>query len=77
MYLSTAALVVEIVSPDDETHAKLSFYAAHDVDELLLVDPEERTVRWLRLIHSEYRPLAASALIELGPDAVVGRIDWP
>ncbi len=37
---STAALVVEILSPDDESLQKLPFYAAHDVDEVLLVDPD-------------------------------------
>src|SRR5436305_6589807 len=35
----TAALVTEIVSPGDETRQKLPFYAAHDVDEVLAVDP--------------------------------------
>ena len=46
VFLPTAALVVEIVSPDDESWAKLDFYAAHDVDDLLLVDPQ---VHWLGL----------------------------
>ncbi len=45
----TAALVVEIVSPDDESWQKLPFYAAHDVDEVLIVDPAERKVHWLAL----------------------------
>ena len=31
---ATAALVIEVVSPGDETWAKLPFYAAHDIDEL-------------------------------------------
>ena len=40
---ATAALVVEILSPGDESLQKLPFYAAHHVDEVLLVDPAERT----------------------------------
>lgn len=40
VFMATAALVLEIVSPDDETWDKLDFYAAHDVDELLIVDPQ-------------------------------------
>ena len=40
VYYPTAALVAEIVSPDDETWKKLEFYAAHEVDELLIVDPQ-------------------------------------
>ncbi|MHB1861182.1 MAG: Uma2 family endonuclease, partial [Solirubrobacteraceae bacterium] len=49
LYVQTAALVVEIISPGDETMDKLPFYAAHDVDELLIVDPQTRSVQWLRL----------------------------
>jgi Uma2 family endonuclease len=41
--------VVEIVSPDDESWAKLDFCAAHDVDDLLIVDPQKREVHWLGL----------------------------
>lgn len=47
MYVATAALVVELVSQDDETWEKLDFYAAHHVDGLLIVDPQERQVHWL------------------------------
>jgi len=49
----TAALVVEIVSPGDKTWDKLGFYAAHHVDELLIVDPHKRTVDWLAASDSE------------------------
>ena len=77
VYLATAALVVEIVSPGDQTWEKLDFYAAHRVDELLIVDPEERRVHWLGLTGAGYRPRERSGLIELGPDELVGLIDWP
>src|ERR1700723_2831451 len=50
----TAALVIEIVSPGDETWNKLSFYAAHDVEEILILDPEKRSVSWLGLADGEY-----------------------
>jgi Uma2 family endonuclease len=33
----TAALVIEIVSPGDESWEKLPFYAARDIDEVLIV----------------------------------------
>jgi Uma2 family endonuclease len=77
LYYATAALVIEIVSPDDETYAKLPFYAAHKVDELLIVDPQERTVRWLELTGERYEPSQRSGLIDLGPDELAQRIDWP
>jgi Uma2 family endonuclease len=73
----TAALVIEIVSPDDESWEKLPFYAAHDVDEVLIVDPEEHAVHWLGLDSSEYRPIERSGLIDLGRDQLAERIDWP
>jgi Uma2 family endonuclease len=74
----TAALVVEIVSPSDKTWEKLGFYAAHRVDELLIVDPQERKAHWLGLqADGQYRPMERSGLIELGPAELAGRIDWP
>jgi hypothetical protein len=76
-WLHTAALVVEIVSPSDETWQKLPFYAAHDVDEVLILDPEKRTVDWLGLEHGEYRPIERSGLIDLGPIELAEQIDWP
>lgn len=38
VYFPTATVVVEILSPDDETFEKLPFYAAHGVDEVLVVE---------------------------------------
>ncbi len=73
----TAALVVEIVSPGDDTWRKLPFYAAHHVDELLIVDPPERVVHWLGLRGEGYEPIERSALINLGAKELTDRIDWP
>jgi Uma2 family endonuclease len=73
----TAALVVEIVSPGDESWEKLPFYAAHNVDEVLIVDPAKRSVDWLGLSEGEYRPLERSGLIELDASELGEQIDWP
>jgi Uma2 family endonuclease len=73
----TAALVIEIVSPGDESWEKLPFYAAHDVDEVLILDPEEHAVHWLGLAGGEYRPIERSGLIEFGRDQLTEQIDWP
>lgn len=73
----TAALVVEIVSPGDETWEKLPFYAEHDVDEVLIVDLTKRSVDWLALGGGEYRPVEHSGLIDLGSNELVEQIDWP
>ncbi len=73
----TAALVIEILSPGDESWEKLPFYAAHEVDEVLIVDPAKRIVHWLGLTGGEYHPIERSALIDLGRDDLAERIDWP
>lgn len=73
----TAALVVEIVSPGDESWQKLAFYAAHQVDEVLIVDPDKRRVDWLARAGDRYQPVERSGLIELGPAQLAERIDWP
>ncbi len=75
--LDTAALVVEILSPDDETSQKLPFYARHHVDEVLIVDPADRTVTWLALHEGDYQPLGRSRLIQFGPTELADRLDWP
>jgi Uma2 family endonuclease len=77
MWHPTAALVVEIISPGDESWEKLLFYAAHHVDEVLIVDPDTRQVHWLGLAGDEYQPIERSALIDLGPAELAQRIDWP
>ena len=74
----TAALVIEIVSPGDESWQKLPFYATHHVDEVLIVDPRERAIHWLGLTGGgEYRPLERSGLIDLGAAELAQRLDWP
>jgi hypothetical protein len=77
VWQATAAAVVEILSPGDESRQKLPYYADHDVDEVLLVDPAERTVTWLALHDGEYQPVQRSALIELGPTELAEQLDWP
>ena len=72
----TAALVVEVLSPYDRARTKLDFYAAHGVDELLIVDPERHTVEWLALSQRRYEPTERSGLIDLGPAALAARLDW-
>jgi Uma2 family endonuclease len=78
LYNPTATLVIEVLSPGDETTKKLPFYAAHHVAELLIIDPDERTVRWLSLgADASYRDVAGSALIDLNAAELSAAIDWP
>jgi hypothetical protein len=77
MWHPTAALVLEILSPGDETWEKLPFYAAHDVDEILIVDPDDQKIHWLALADGDYKPIEQSRLIELGPAQLAKLIRWP
>ncbi|HEX3392463.1 MAG TPA: Uma2 family endonuclease [Solirubrobacteraceae bacterium] len=77
VWIATAALVLEILSPGDETWEKLPFYAAHHVDEVLIIDPDTREAHWLALVSERYQPIETSGLIELGPAELTRRIVWP
>lgn len=73
----TAAIVIEVVSPGDESWEKLPFYAAHRVDEVLIVDPQQRSVSWLALKDGAYETSKRSGLVDLGAEELAGRLRWP
>lgn len=76
-FVPTAATVVEIASPDDETWNKIDFYAAHSVDELLITDPLKRSVTWLILDDGRYTEQDSSHLLGVSSAELAGQIDWP
>jgi Uma2 family endonuclease len=77
VFYPTAALAIEIVSPGDESWGKLHFYAAHRVQELLIVDPNEKTISWLGLEGGEYKQLKRSRVLDFGTAELAEQIDWP
>jgi hypothetical protein len=78
IWIASAALAAEVISPGDDTWDKLPFYAAHHVDELLIVDPAGQTVDWLALDeHGDYQPLQHSGLVDLGAAQLAEQLDWP
>lgn len=77
IWLPTAAVVVEIVAPDDETYEKFGFYAAHGVDELVVADPAVRTVRIFRLDGEAYVETPASELLAVDAPELTQLITWP
>jgi Uma2 family endonuclease len=76
-WLSTAALVVEILSTGDETWDKLGFYASHGVDEVLVVDGERRRLQWFALRGERYDEVSSSALLGVPVVDVAAGIAWP
>lgn len=76
VFVPTAAMVIEILSPGDETFAKFGFYWDHEVDEVLVADPAERTVRiWQR--GEDYVETGHSALLDVAGDTLAAELDWP
>jgi hypothetical protein len=77
VWIPTAAVVVEIESPDDETWAKLPFYAAHSVDEVLIASAIHQSLSWLLLDGDGYSPAHASRLLGPASGDLRGGIEWP
>jgi Uma2 family endonuclease len=73
-FVPTAAIVVEIASPDDETWNKIDFYAAHSVDELLIADPLKRSVTWLLLEDGRYAERDAGRLLGVSSAGLAAQI---
>lgn len=76
VYQPTAALVVEVVSPGDESWLKFDFYAAHEVDEVVIVDGDTNTVHWFALRDGVYEAVEHSELLDLDVSTVEQAIDW-
>jgi Uma2 family endonuclease len=75
--IPTAALVVEVISPDDETWTKFDFYARHHVDEICTADPIVRELRWFILAGDAYRETDRSQLLGVSVAALAEEIEWP
>lgn len=76
LWVPTAAIVVEVESPDDETWEKLPFYAARQVEEVMVVSPEGRSVTWLIRQDGAYQQSAASRLLGPDPGNLPDLISW-
>lgn len=77
VFVPTAAVVVEVVSPGDETFQKVGFYAAHGVDELLTADPATRQVRCWRRREGGYDEVDRSEVLGVAAAELTAAVDWP
>jgi Uma2 family endonuclease len=75
-FVPTAAVVIEVVSPDDETWNKIDFYNAHSVDELLIADLAQRSVTLLAVGDGRYAERESSGLLGVGSAELAAKIDW-
>ena len=76
VWLQTAAIVVEIRSPDDESYDKFSFYFDHDVEEILIADLATQTVQWFVRGDEAFEASDVSALLSLTSTEVAAALDW-
>lgn len=88
VYFPTAAIVVEIVSPNDRSYAKLAFYFERGVEEVVIVDPQRRTeacsqgrgigtVEWHTRGAECFEHTGASRLLDVDEATLRAEIDWP
>lgn len=73
----SATIVVEIVSPGDESYAKFDFYFAHGVQEVLVIDPQRRSVEWYGRGSGGFERVGCSAWLELTDAELATELDWP
>ncbi len=76
-WVPTAAVVVEILSPDDETYAKFDFYASRGVEEIIVADPMRRRVEIWRRRGDHYETAPASDVLCVPASELTASIDWP
>jgi Uma2 family endonuclease len=77
LYYPTAAVVVEIRSPGDETYDKLPFDAALGIDEVLMIDPDERRVHVLALRGDGYEVTGRLDALDVEAQDLATAIRWP
>ncbi|MGH9130402.1 MAG: Uma2 family endonuclease [Acidimicrobiales bacterium] len=75
-WLSSAVVVVEVVSPDDETYQKFDFYAAHEVDELIVADPRTQRISCYRRDGDHYLESPRSEALGVSAAELTESIDW-
>lgn len=74
LFVPTALLVGEILSPGDETVAKIPFYRARGVEELLVADPDRRACEVHHL--GSHGASDRSEVLDLDMATLITWIDW-
>lgn len=77
VFSPTAEIVVEIVSPGDESRQKFDFYYAAGIKEFLIIDPNERSIEWYTRGASAFQATDRSDLLGITATELAKEIDWP
>ena len=75
-WLPTAAIVVEVRSPDDETYDKFAFYFENGVEEVLVVDLASHGVSWFVRGEHGYLEAISSRVLGLSAGDVRDELGW-
>jgi Uma2 family endonuclease len=70
-------MVVEVVSPDDESWLKFDHDAEHGVDEVLIADPQCRMLDLFVPADGGYERRDHSAVLDVAVAELHAAIDWP
>jgi Uma2 family endonuclease len=76
MWNPTAAIVFEVLSPHDESFEKFAFYAAHGVEEVIIVDPVARSVQWFIRGGNHFVESESSPTLGVSPIEVAAAMRW-
>ena len=81
VWVPTAAMVVEVRSPGDETYEKFGFYHARGVEEILVADMTERVlrlfVRSTQAASRAYDQVDTSVVLGVDVARIAERLVWP
>ena len=76
VWVATAAIVVEVRSPDDESYQKFDFYFERGVEEILIVDLVTQDVQWFARGESEFESTEASLLLGFSNADIAEALEW-
>jgi len=83
LYLPTADVVVEVLSPGDDSYLKFGFYADHGISEIIIADPATASIEIYQLgahAHADadrYHRTDRSELLGVTAAELTAEIDWP
>jgi Uma2 family endonuclease len=72
----TAAVVVEVRSPDDESYEKFDFYFDHGVQEILIADIETEVVQWYRRGETRFETIETSQVLVVSGEQIRIALGW-
>ncbi len=77
VWFPSAVVVVEIVSPGDESLEKFDHFFEHGVKEVLVVDPRDRTARWWQRSADAFEETGSSRVFSMTSTDLEAEISWP